>query len=257
MSEEESPLDEALTAKEKTAAQRRAKDQQMWEAWKANPNTETLRPLMKRVQPIINSKVRMWKAPGVNEAAMKANLTIHAMDAFKTFDPNRAGLRTHLENRLQKSKRFNIQQQNLAYIPEAQAARIGDIQRATDELTEDFGRTPNPQEIATYLNPQLSQRQQLSGKKVHQIQQAQIGDVIGSSFESDPTPRAISREREVVGLLRPALKGDEQKVFDHLYGLNGVQRTTSTTQLAKLLGKSPSQVSRLRTKILKKFEEFK
>ena len=257
MSDDQTPLDEALDAKEKVAAQRRAKDTQMWEQWKADPNPDNLRPLMKRIEPILRSKVQMWKAPGVNEAAFKANLRIHAMDAFHSFDPTKAGLRTHLENRLKKSMRFNVQQQNYAYIPEAKAGRIGDISRATDELTEDLGRIPTPQEIATQLNPTLSGRQQLTGQKVQQIQGAQFGDVIGSSFESDSAPRAISREREVVGLLRPALNADQQSVYDHLYGVNGKQKTTSTTQLAKLLGKSPSQVSRLRTAILNKFKEYK
>jgi DNA-directed RNA polymerase specialized sigma subunit len=257
MSDDQNPVDEALDAKEKVAAQRRAKDTQMWQQWKADPTPDTLRPLMKRFEPILRSKVQMWKAPGVNEAAMKANLRIHAMDALKTFDPTKAGLRTHLENRLKKSMRFNVQQQNLAYIPEAKAGRIGDIQQATDALTEDLGRPPTPMEISNFLNPNLSARQQLTPKRVQQIQQAQIGDVIGSSFESDPVPKAISREREVVGLLRPALSADQQAVYDHLYGLNGKQKTTSTTQLAKLLGKSPSQVSRLRTAILGKFKEFK
>jgi RNA polymerase sigma factor (sigma-70 family) len=257
MSDEENPLDEVLSEKQKVAAQRREQDTQMWQQWKAAPTAETLRPLMKRFDPVLRSKVQQWKAPGVNEAAFRANLTIHAMDAFKTFNPEKAGLRTHLENRLKKSMRFNVQQQNYGYIPEAKAGRIGDIQRATDELTEEHGRPPTPQEIATMLNPQLSARQQLSGKKVQQIQEAQFGDVIGSSFESDPTPRAISREREVVGLLGPALKDDERAVYEHLYGKGDRKQTTSTSELAKLLGKSPSQVSRLRTSILKKFKEFK
>lgn len=257
MSDEENPLDEALDAKEKVAAQRRAQDVDMWQQWKAQPTPDTLRPLLKRFEPVLRQKVQMWKAPGVNEAAFKANLKIHAMDAFHTFDPAKAGLRTHLENRLKKSMRFNVQQQNYGYIPEAKAGRIGDIQRATDELGEELGRPPTPMEISTFLNPSLSKRQQLSPKKVEQIQQAQFGDVIGSSFDADPTPRAISREREVVGLLRPALNEDQQKVYDHLYGIGGKQQTTSTTQLAKLLGKSPSQVSRLRTAILSKFEQFK
>lgn len=257
MSDEDTPLDEALDEKQKLAARLRAEDTQMWQQWKAAPSPDTLRPLMKRFEPVLRQKVQMWKAPGVNEAAFKANLRIHAMDAFNTFDPSKAGLRTHLENRLKKSMRFNVQQQNYGYIPEAKAGRIGDVTRATDELSEELGRTPTPQEIADFLNPMLSTRQRLTPKKVEQIQQAQFGDVIGSSLESDVSPQAISREREVVGLLRPALTPDQQSVYDHLYGLNGKQRTTSTTQLANLLGKSPSQVSRLRTAILDKFKQFK
>ena len=68
--------------------------------------------------------------------------------------------------------------------------------------------------------------------------------------------QAVNRQREILGLLRPELSRDQQTVFDHLYGLNGKQKVTSTGQLAKVLGKSPSQISRLRTDILNRFNQY-
>jgi DNA-directed RNA polymerase specialized sigma subunit len=252
------PIDVALAAKEKLAEERRAEDTHLWKAWKSNPTPENMEPLMQRFAPLFRQKTQSWKAPNVNQAAFTTNLKIQAVDAFQTFDPNRgASLRTHLENRLQKAKRFNIKHQNYAYIPEEQAGHIGRIQVATDELTEDLGRTPTPQEIANQLNPSLSGRQLLTPQKVERIQQAQRKDIVGSTFESDPTPHAISREREVVSLLRPSLNQEQQQVYDHLYGHGGKPVITSTTQLAQVLGKSPSQISRLRTSILAKFDELK
>lgn len=256
------PVDEAIesqqTTKEKVAAKRRADEHAAWEQWQQDPTHGNLHQLMKKFEPVFKRKVQQWKAPNVPEAAFKANLKVHAMDAFQSFDPNRgAQLKTHLEHRLKKAQRFNVQHQNYAYIPEEKAGRIGDINRAQDELSEQLGRQPNPMEIANWLNPQLSKRQQLTPKKVEAIQQAQFGDVIGSSFESDPTPRTVAREREVLGLLRPTLTQDQQAVFDHIYGQGGKKKITSTSELAKALGKSPSQISRLRTGILKKFEHYK
>lgn len=260
--EEPTPVDDAIESemntREKLAAKRRADEHQAWEQWKQEPTPQNTRTLMKQFEPLFNQKVQQWRAPVVPEAAFKANLKINAIQAFQTFDPNRgAALRTHLENRLKKTMRFNTQHQNYASIPEGRANRIGDVQRATDELTEELGREPRPEEIASFLNPQLSTRQQLTPAKVLQIQKSQINDVIGSTFDSDPTPRAINREREVIGLLRPTLTADQQAVFDHLFGTNGVKRTDSTTAIAKALGKSQSQVSRLRSGILKKFEHYR
>ena len=251
------PLDDVLLEKEKIAAQRAADDYKLWEQWQQNPTPDNMHPLIQRFEPAFKQKARLWRAPNVPEAAFKANLKLQAIDAFKTYDPTKgAALRTHVENRLKKSMRFNAQQQNMARIPEEKGYQIGPIQRAQDELREEFGRPPTPTEISEFLNPMMSPRKQLTPQKVEQIQKAQIRDVIGSSFDSDPVPKAIGRERQVISLLRPTLTPDQQVVFDHLYGMNGKKRITSTNELARTLGKSPSQVSRLRTGIFTQFQKY-
>lgn len=269
MSKKMDPIDEALQAGEelkvKLADQRKAEDRVAWEQWKQNPTPETMEPLIQRFEPLIKQRARSWKAPNVNQAAMHTNMLINAVDAFQTYNPEYvptfgkqpAALKTHLENRLQKAKRFNIQQQNYAYMPEGQVSHIGRINQAQDLLREELGREPTSKELVDHLNPGLEGRMKLTEKKVERILQGQRKDVIGSTFESDPTPYAVQREREVIGLLRPNLSADQQQVFDHLYGQSGKERIESTTQLAKVLGKSPSQISRLRTGILQKFDELK
>jgi DNA-directed RNA polymerase specialized sigma subunit len=253
----EDPLDEALTAKEKLAAKRKADDMALYDAWKTDPTPQNMRPLVQRYMPLVKSRAIQWKAPHVDPAAFETKGQNLIVGALQSYDPNRGTApETWVTHRLQPLKRFNVQQQNYAMIPEAKAARIGDIKAATDELREEMGREPTQDEIAEAVNPQLSKRQQLTGQKVQQIQDAQRKDVIGSTFESDPVPRAISRERQIVSQLRPTLKPDQQEVYDYLYGQNGKQQVTSTTQLAKMLGKSPSQVSRLRTAILNKYKEY-
>lgn len=251
------PVDDALEAKHKLAEERRAEEHQMWEQWRADPTPENIHPLMQRFEPVFRQKSKMWRAPHVNEPAFKANLKLQAIDAFKTYDPSRGtALRTHLENRLKKAMRFNAQQQNLARIPEAKTYQIDPIRRAQDELREEYGRDPTPAEISEFLNPMMSTRKKLTPQKVEQIQAAQVRDIMSEPFETDPVPKVIARERQVVSLLRPALTSDQQVVFDHLYGLNGRPQVTSTGQLAKILGKSPSQISRLRTGIFQTFQRY-
>lgn len=251
------PLDEALSEKEKVAAKRRAEDFSLWDQWKTDPTTDNMQSLMQRFEPVFRQKTQQWKAPNVNDSAFRANLKVQAVDAFQTYDPNRGtALRTHLENRLRKSMRFNTQHQNYAYIPEGPSGYIGKIQKVTDQLREDLGREPTHFEVADSMNPTLPSNRQLTPQRVQQIQKAQMKDIIGSSFESDPTGRAGGREHEVIGLMRPNLTPEQQVVFDHLYGLNGKQRITSTTGIANALGKSPSQVSRLRTGIANVFKTY-
>lgn len=257
MPRKKDPVDEALTAKEKLAAKKKADDTAMISAWQQDQTPANMRPIMDRFMPLVKSRAIQWKAPAVDPAAFEARGQNLIVDAIKSYDPTKgAAPETWVTHRLQPLKRFNVQQQNMAMIPEAKAARIGDIQAATDELREEFGRDPTPDEIAEAVNPQLSRRQQLTGAKVQQIQQAQRKDVIGSTFESDPVPRVASREQQIITQLRPALAPEQQEVYDYLYGQQGKPQVTSTTQLAKLLKKSPSQVSRLRTAILNKYKEY-
>ncbi len=252
------PLDDALAAKVKLGQQRKADDHMLWQAWKADPTPQNMHPLVQRFEPVFQQKMQEFKAPNVNPAAFQARAKTLAIEAFHTYDPNRgAALNTWVHHKLEKLKRFNIQHQNMAYLPEAKAGHIGRIQSAQEELLDNLGRPPTSHEIADYLNPSLSKRQQLKPHVVDQILLAAgQKDVIGSEFESDPAPRQTTREREVIGLLRPALPPEQQVVFDHLYGMNNKPRITSTNDLARHLGKSPSQISRLRAKILSKYQGY-
>ena len=252
------PIDEACVASEKLATIKAKNEFKLWEQWKQNPGPDTVHPLMQHFESVINSKIRQWKAPNVNEDAFRGDLKINAIKAFETYDPNRgAALRTHLENHLIKSLRYNTKQQNAMYIPEGKSGYIGKIDSAVNELTEETGIEPTHGQIATLLNERLNPRRPLTATKVKQIQDARVRDVLSSNLETDPSPFAISRDREIVSLLRPALPADHQAVFDYLFGLNGKQKIDSTNELARVLGKSASQISRIRTSILNKFDSYR
>ena len=250
------PLEEYGDSKVKQAATRDASDMSAYNTWKAKPTTKNMGTLMKRFNPMIGQRVSVWKSPGVNEAAFRADLKKNAINAFETFDPTRgAQLRTHVGNRLKRSQRFNARYQNLAYIPEEKAALITPIGKATEILQGDLGKQPTNRQIATYLSRNEHMlpkrvRGKMNAVLVKTVQDYQIKDIPGSGFESDPVPKAISIERETLELLRPALgTEDEKTVFDFMYGKHGKPQVTSTGQIATRMGKSPSQVSRLKKRI--------
>lgn len=253
------PIDAALSSKEKLAAQRREEDLQLWQTWQQNPNEQNMHALMRRFEPVFRSKVNQFKAPNVNTVAFRGNLKTHAIKAFETYDPNRAALRTHLDNHLRKSMRFNAQHQNMAYIPEGQTAYIGGIDRARDELLEGTGQEPSHNQIAQFVNQRpdlLGGKKNLTPTMVARIQGNRRKDVIGSTMEADPTAYSTSRNESVLGLLRPTLNPKQQQVFDHLYGFNNQPRVESTGALAKRLGMSSSQVSRLKSGIAAQYKKY-
>jgi DNA-directed RNA polymerase specialized sigma subunit len=243
------PVDKYFREKSKHAATRDAQDLALWEQWKKAPSPQTMQPLLRRFESPIGQRLRMWKAPNVNPAAMEANMLTHAMNALQSYDPGMGtSLRSHVTNNLRKSHRFNTQQQNLAYIPEQKTMHIGAIDAAADHLREQLGRDPSFDEIGARMGK--------PGSLVKEIQGLRRADISASAFESDPTPRASSRHEEVVGMLRPALKPDEAAVFDYMYGQGGKPTVTATNDLAKRMGKSPSQISRLKKRVETAYKKY-
>jgi DNA-directed RNA polymerase specialized sigma subunit len=244
------PVENFIQSKEAAMGDKRNQEMQQLQLWQKTQKPEHLQPLIQSYAPVIAQKIRQYKAPAVNESAFKAELHKHLINAFETFDPNRgAQLSTHVENRLRKAQRFNARYQNVAYIPEGQAQHIGKINRATNELTEQFGREPTHQEIGDHLG--------LSPKLITKVIGSQRKDVRASSFENDPTEIAMHRDQEVLSLLPYNLTPDENKVFNHIFGQNGAAKLDSTNDIAARLGKSPSQVSRLKSSILEKYKTYK
>jgi DNA-directed RNA polymerase specialized sigma subunit len=260
MSEEKkNPATEFLREKNAAPAKHQEKHLQLWQTWKDNKQTpDHLEPLMKTFEPKVRQKMREWKAPNIPEAVFKAELQKHLITAFETYDPQKAALSTHVERRLMKAMRFNNQHQNFAYIPEGKSEYIGKINKARDQLTEDFGRAPTFDEISKHMNVKG-----LTPKKVEEVVGAMRRDIPASRdegglrrFEKNQG-NEITRDREVLALLPYSLSPDEKQLFEHMFYADGRTKEVSTNELAKTLGKSSPQISRLKSSILEKLKKYR
>lgn len=242
------PIDDALEAKEKLAADKAAKHLDLWQTWNSNGRSpEHLEPLLKQFQPVINNFSNQWKAPTIPKSAMEMELMGHVVKAFETYNPNKgASLNTHVNVRVQKAKRYVVRHQNMAYIPEQKSYAIGPIQRAESNLSEELGRPPTPKEIADHLG--------MSVKHVLTTQKSLIRDIPGSAFESDPFPSLGSRQQEVLSMLPQVLSAQEKSVFDLVF--HPTNPVTDTSLIAKRLGKDNSAISRIKSSIIDKIKTY-
>lgn len=246
------PAQSYMEDRSRRAAERKDVDLHHWQAWKDAPEHEKpehLKPLLASYAPTFRQKEQQWKPPAIPSSAFNAVLQGHFIKALETWDPGKAALSTHFETLSKKALRFVGKHQNIGYIPEGQTQHIGKIQRARDVLKEDLGRDPTADEIGDHLG--------MPPKKVTTIMTAMKKDLPSSLWETDPVAQSSSREQQVLGLLRYDLTSDEQTVFDHIYGLNGKQKIEETGHLARVLGKNQSQISRLKSGILAKYNTFK
>jgi DNA-directed RNA polymerase specialized sigma subunit len=254
----ENPVSTFLTAHQQLGSTRRSETQELWHKWDQQGRTpEHLDPLIQNFSGLVGAKVKEWKPPTIPKSAFEAELTKHLILAFEGYNPSMGvSLNTHVNHRIQKAKRYMAQQQNMARMNEGQVFRIGAVRRAQDELGEQFGRAPTPHEIAAHMteNDQLGRKH--TPKQVASLITAIRRDIPSSSWESDPEPKQLQRQHEILPLLRDTLNEHETKVFDHVFGHNGAPVISSTGQLATRLGMSPSQVSRIKTSIAAKYNKY-
>jgi DNA-directed RNA polymerase specialized sigma subunit len=245
---ETNPLTDFMYAQKERNVKKREETQQLWQTWHdSGRKPQHLEPLLNNFSGLIDVRTKEWKPPMIPKSAFEAEVTKHVIKAIESYKPDRgASLNTHVNVRVQKAKRYMVQQQNLARIPEAQAYMIGNIQRAQDQLEEDFGRPPTHAEIASHIG--------MPEKRVSTVIRAMRRDIPSSKWETEPEPQQVQREQEILPLLRFSLEPHEQKVFDHIYGYEGAPVIQSTNALAKRLGMSPSQVSRIKTSIISKYQ---
>lgn len=225
------------------------KELQLWREWVASgKDPEKLRPLIKSFAPLIHSKANVYinKVP-IPPAAVLAEFQIQFVNALESYDPSKGSLGTYVYRYLDKAKRFIAQYQNEARIPENRIFKIRQYKDAEEHLSDEYGRTPSSEELATYLKWPLAE--------VERMDLELRGDYITSKFEEDPTAIVPSREQEVIRLIKYELSDEERAVYEHLMGM-GRPQISSTGDIAVALNMEPYKVSRLKAAIAKKVSRY-
>lgn len=248
-------VDDYLQAKEAAKINRKQREVDLWKHWKENgEQPQHLQPLLKLYDPVLNQKMRLWRAPTVPEAAFKAELQTQLIKALKIYDPKYgAAINTHVESRLGKAKRYNNRYQNLMYIPEGISGKIGKLNTSREKLMEELGREPSIDELANHAG--------IPPKRVKTILDAQkktvpMGRSAGEeNYDYGAGGEATAHEFEdqqiaIAASILPTLfpnKPDMHTLFGHVFGVNGHKQISSTSDLARTMGKSQSQISRMKT----------
>jgi len=262
------PMSAFQDFEQKQTTVRAQKDQELWNKWdQGGRKSQDLAPLIRRFKPFIESRLGAWKPPHVPEAAFRDEVKKKLYEAAETYDPNKSAVSTHFFTRAAGATRFGKRRANTMYIPEQKTRYINVLQGSRDDLRDSLGRDPTHQEIHEHLienQPGVP----LKLKDVKTIMGAMRKDVLSSAFESDPTPTAQARHIEIAGpLMRQAIeteyirgmkkKKDAEKstqealrVYDLMYKDDGTPTGLRPGQIAQQIGKHPSHVSRIRTRII-------
>lgn len=241
-------------------AARKATDLDLWKTWKdSGKKPEHLDPLLKAFSGMMYDRVNKFKnRVEIPTAAIEHEHKKALIHAFETYDPSKAALGTHVQNRLLKAKRFVDTYQNFARIPDNISRHIGYFNAAKAELADKLGHEPDDQTLHDHIlkNPIIinDRPHVFSMKDISRLNKEQRKGFIsreGSKDEQTGVPNLSSREEEVIRLVHHQLSPQERLVHEYTFGLNG-KPALKPGEIAKKLGMDGPKVSKLKKSIREK-----
>lgn len=229
----------------------------VFERWKKTQSKDDFQTLYKKLKPDITS-AGMKASYGSNlpESAHKIYAAQAFYDALNTYNPkSSASLKTHVYGSVQnKAKRLNYLYQDLGYKPEPRAMKVGLYQAEYENLRLTLGREPSVAELSDKLN---------WNKKDVQFIQSEIKKDL--SFSDGVEEHAViegSKDEEVLNYLYYELSGEEQVVYDYVFGKHGKPQLVKDgkrpdyDKISARVGFSQSKVRAIWNKVAKKYKTY-
>lgn len=220
------------------------KEHDLWHTWNSEGRKpEHLKPLMDSLKPVLKTEANKWRGVEIPSSTINAEIRKHALNAIKSFNPEKAQLGTWVSNNLKKTGRFIKQYQNLGRISEAQIGRIRKFKQAKDTLSAQLGYEPDTRALADHLGWPHKRVQQLHKELSRE-------DKPVSGWLSDPADVMTPKELEAIRILQydTRLSGEERSVYEFTFGINGKPKL-APGEIAKRANLHPSKVSRIRNRI--------
>jgi DNA-directed RNA polymerase specialized sigma subunit len=217
-----------------------------YKAWQTEDNPKTRGKLLRTVQPVVDTAIRSYA--GKTSPAVQSQAKMLAMQSFKTYDPAKGAMKTHLLSNLQRLQRIAGQSAQPIHIPERIGLARNQLREAEEVLRDDLGRDPSDMEIANHTG--------LSLGRLAQIRKANSG--INSGSVIDETGENYAPAVNMPGNTDAAdawqqmvyydLGQTDQVIMDYSLGLHGTPKM-SNTEIAQRLGITPGAVSQRKNKI--------
>jgi len=225
--------------------------EKVWRSWKREKDRrkkkKKLGLLLNHFDPAIQYRVNQFSGVPLPRATIEAEAKKQAVVAFRTYNPKKgASLRTHVGNRMPKVFRYVARRQNVGTIPEHRVAKINTFKKTKEYLFDVKGREATITELADEL--------QWSPQEVSRME-AELRKDLGHSLSFQDTAFTdFNQNMETINFAYYSMTPREQLVYDHSIGAHGKEQLT-TSKIAKKLGVSPSQVSKIKKKLVTKIEK--
>ena len=225
---------------------------QLWKDWKIGSKTAQNK-LIKSLDPLLQSQINRYSHPSIPRSALEAEARKLALEAFKTYDPSKAQLGTHVVNHQKHLQRYVLNYVNIGKIPENRALAVGKFQKIKQNLMEDLGREPNITELADSLTwaPREVERMENELRKDLSIttggeDEAFFENILYSTDETSELIQFIYYDSEP----------EDKLIIEYSFGFGGKPRL-EVKDIALHIGKPEVYVRRKRQKFAEKVNNAK
>jgi RNA polymerase primary sigma factor len=218
--------------------------------WTKTPTPESNVKILSAVQPTIDTALSSYVGKNPSPI-MQSRAKLMALNALKTYDPQRGNVRTHLLSQLQSLRRLAAKEQNIISIPEQVGLDFQKLESAENELRDKLNRDPADDEVADYTG--LSVRRI---RKIRSFNQPVAEGMTQVTADPDSSPTEIASTLPGANFSTDAwinfvyddLTPTDKLIMDMTLGRNG-RRRASTQEIARRLNITPGAVSQRAAKI--------
>ena len=230
--------------------ERKEKELEMWYDWKTTEDPKVQAKLVRSLDPLIQGQINKFKASNIPRPALESYARELTTGAFKTYDPTKSQLNTHVTNHLKHLQRYVLTYQNVGRIPEHRGIKINRFTTVKENLEDQLGREPNTVEIADALQwaPIEVERMELELRKDLIVG----GEEEETFFDKDYWKPNVSNELIMLGYY--SATGVDKLIMEYTFGLGG-KAIRPVTEIAKLLKMPETQVRKIRAKIAQDISE--
>lgn len=193
----------------------------LYNQWKETGSKEAFQGLYNSMKPLLYAaaKKASFGSP-LPQSAHHIWAAQSMLDALRTYKPEAGtALGTHVYGAVhQKAKRLDYSYQNLGKMPEPRATRIGLFQNEMENLRTELDRAPSSVELADRLGWSMKQVE-LTQREVHRNLSISDGVEAHPFIESSP-------DKAILDDLYFDLTGEQQVVYDYIYGQHGKPKMT-------------------------------
>lgn len=224
---------------------------ELWQRYRGGDNT-VVGPLVKSLEPLIQHSVdRFSKAP-LPRSAIEAEARRLTVRSFQDFNPEKAGLSTHVTNHLKHLNRFVADYQNVGRIPENRSIAISRFYNVQSNLAEQLGRPPSSIELADELNWSPAEVARMEKELRNDLTMSTESD--DEFFDTDYLKTDQTMELVQFVYWDPTTSNEERKVLEYKFGLGGIPKL-DIKDIALRLNRSETYIRKLAkdlgTKIIK------
>jgi len=196
---------------------------QLWKNWHQHNDSQSRDKLLRSLEPLLYKEVNKYTASPLPRTTLETEARILALNAFKSYDPNKAQLNTHVTNHLKHLQRYVLTYQNVGKIPEHRGIAISKYQNIRDNLEEDFGREPSTVELADALqwSPAEVERMQIELRRDLSIAAKKEDDETGGFF--DYTFSTTDPLKEAIQFVYFDSSTEDKKLLEYTFGIGGTK----------------------------------